>query len=107
MSVNLETDKYVKVPKPFKENEKENIMKAEKGKAKIKNATGKMGIKKLADKKPKGAMKPMKGKAKVANGRTGKGIKALASKQTGKTSTKTKFEVAHAKRAVKLANYKF
>jgi hypothetical protein len=88
----------------FKEK---GIKKMPKGKAAVKNGSSKKGVSALAAKKPKSAMKPGKGKAVVANGSGQKGLSGL--KKAGKKAPapKSKAAIGHAKRAVKLAGYKF
>lgn len=81
-------------------------MKAQKGSGKVANGSSKKGLGGLKAKKP--AMKSKKGSAVVANGSGSKGIGGLKKAVQKKgPAPKSKSEVAHAKRAVKLASYKF
>lgn len=77
-------------------------VKAVKGMAKIKNSVGKKGLKGLAAKKPVAKIK--KGGAVVSKNGS---LSALKAKNPGPKKAKSKQEIKHAKRAVKLANYKF
>lgn len=83
-------------------------MKSSKGKGVVANGSKSKGLSALKAKKPKSAMKPGKGKAVVANGSSGKGLSGLK-KAVGKKgpAPKSKAEIAHAKRAAKIAGYKF
>ena len=87
---------------PFKEGENKLVMK--KGKAAISNGKGAKGLKSLKAKQPKAAHKSVKG---PVGGKGSGSVSALAKKSPKKLVKKSKGEVAHAKRAVKLAGYKF
>lgn len=68
------------------------------------------GISALKAGKPKGGKKASKGKATVARASSGKGVDGLKMAKNGPRKggePKTKQEIAHSKRAVKLAKYKF
>lgn len=79
-----------------------NIMKSKPGKAKVANATSKMGISGLKAKKPMVKLPKGKGNTKVSGSAS-----ALASKSPKKLKAKSTGAVARQKLKVKLANYKF
>lgn len=76
-------------------------VKAKSGKGAIGNAKGK--VKALSSKKPAIKSKAGSGAAPKVSGK----VSALSSKNPGPKKAKAKDNIAHAKRAVKLANYKF